>query len=167
MEFKWTVFPLHPETPKEGLELADLFAGRDLDLAAMQQRLAAVAAEVGLPLEPRTRTYNSRLAQELGKLAQKMGLMEAYQKSVYTAYFVEGKNIALRDELLQIAQRAGLPEPEARQALEEKVFAKEVDDDWQRARFLGISGVPAFISGKKLLVGFRPYADLLALLKPE
>lgn len=148
------------------MELSDLFAGRDLDLTAMQERLGAVAAEVGLPLKPRSHTFNSRRAQELGKLAQKMGRIEAYQESVYRAYFVEGRNIALLDEMFEIAQRAGLPEVEARSALEEGVFSQEVNDDWQRARLLGISGVPAFLYGRKLLVGFRPYQDLVALIKP-
>jgi predicted DsbA family dithiol-disulfide isomerase len=96
-----------------------------------------------------------------------MGRMEAFQECVYRAYFVEGKNIALLDELLQIAQDAGLPEGEARMALEEGVFANEVDDDWQRARLLGISGVPAFLCGRRLMVGFRPYQELVALIEEE
>ena len=80
MQFKWTVFQLHPETPESGLELAELFAARDFNITAMQQRVVAVAAEVGLPIKPRSRTFNSRRAQELGKLAQRLAIMEAYQK---------------------------------------------------------------------------------------
>jgi len=133
----------------------------------MRERVLAVARELGLPLEPRSRTFNSRRAQELGKFAQKMGRMEAYQKEVYRAYFVDGCNIALRDELLKIAQRAGLPEEETGQVLDERVFAREVDEDWQRARLLGISGVPAFLRERKLLVGFRPYQDLVSLMTPD
>jgi predicted DsbA family dithiol-disulfide isomerase len=164
VRFKWTVFPLHPETPESGMELSELFAGRELAIPAMQERLSSVAAEAGLPLEPRTRTYNSRRAQELGKLAEELGRMEPYQHSVYRAYFVEGRNIALAEELLQIAKRAGLPEDEARSALEEKSYAKEVDDDWRRARLMGITGVPAFVYGGKLLSGYRPYQDFLRLI---
>lgn len=167
VQFKWSVFPLHPETPEAGVELADLFAGRDLDITAMQQRVAAVADGLGLPLKPRSRTFNSRAAQELGKLAQKMGLMDAYQKCVYQAYFVDGINIAVSEELLKIARSAGLPEEESRQALEEKRFAGEVDQDWRRARLLGITGVPAFLCAGRLLVGFRPYQDFVDLIKPE
>ena len=149
------------------MDLSELFAGRDLDLPGMQQRVLAVAAEVGLPLTAPSRIFNSRRAQELGKFAQKMGRMEAYLESVYRACFVEGRNIALMEELLQIAQRAGLPETEARLVLEEGVFGKEVDDDWQRARLLGIRAVPAFLCGGKLLVGFRPYQDLAGLIAPD
>ena len=73
VELRWTVFPLHPEIPEEGMELSDLFRGRNFDIGAMQQRLAAVAGEVGLPLVKRTCISNSRRAQELGKWAETMG----------------------------------------------------------------------------------------------
>ena len=66
LKLRHPVFPPPPQTPAEGLELAELFAGRGRDLDAMLARLQAVAAEVGLPLGERTRTYNSRRAQELG-----------------------------------------------------------------------------------------------------
>lgn len=148
------------------MELTDLFAGRGFDLAAMQERLSSVAAGLGLPISPRSRTCNSRKAQELGKFAEKLGLLEAYQHHVYRAYFVEGKNIALPSELLQIAAQAGLPLEESAAVLEEGTFAKETDDDWRRVRLLGISGVPAFLSAGRLLVGFRPYHDLEGLLEP-
>ncbi len=100
--------PLHPETPEEGRELADLFAGREADIPAMLARLEKVAAEVGLSLARRTRTYNSRRAQELGKWAESLGQGEPFHRAVYHAYFAEGRNIALTDELLRIAESAGL-----------------------------------------------------------
>ena len=32
IEFQYTLFPLHPETPDEGLSLEQLFAGRSFDI---------------------------------------------------------------------------------------------------------------------------------------
>ena len=32
MKIEWVHFPLHPDTPAEGRALADLFAGRNVDL---------------------------------------------------------------------------------------------------------------------------------------
>ena len=92
LEIRWRVFPLHPETPDEGLELADLFAGR-YDIDAMMQRCAEVAKEIGLPFGNRTYTYNSRRALELGKWAEEQGAGEAFHMTVYRAYFVDGSNI--------------------------------------------------------------------------
>ena len=65
IDFRYTLFPLHPETPDEGLSLGQLFAGRSFDIDGMQARLTTLMAEEGLPYGQRTMTYNSRLAQEL------------------------------------------------------------------------------------------------------
>ena len=32
IEFRYTLFPLHPDTPDEGLTLQQLFAGRPIDI---------------------------------------------------------------------------------------------------------------------------------------
>ena len=62
-------FPLHPETPAAGRSLAELYAGRNLDPEAMYRRMKDLMDAEGLPYGRRTHTYNSRLAQELGKWA--------------------------------------------------------------------------------------------------
>ena len=62
-------FPLHPETPAEGRSMAELYAGRNVDPEAMYQRMKGLMDAEGLPYGRRTHTYNSRLAQELGKWA--------------------------------------------------------------------------------------------------
>lgn len=165
VQFKWTVFPLHPETPEEGIEYGEVFrGGRHIDIVAAQERLVTVAAEVGLPFTPRTRIFNSRKAQELGKLAEKLGLAEEYQQGVYRAYFAEGRNIGHQAELLEIARHAGVPVEDAKRALAEGSYSNDVINDWNRARLLGITGVPAFVCGNRLLVGYRPYQDLVSLI---
>lgn len=165
MQFEWVTFPLHPETPEEGRELAELFAGSGYDLPSMQKRLATVALREGLPFGTRSRISNSRKAQELGKYAEKMGLWEPFCQSVYRAYFVEGKNIGNADELLTAAEQAGLSPADSRKVLEEGIFREPVDSDWRRARMLGISGVPAFVYGNRLMVGFKPYEEYVRLIQ--
>ena len=64
---KFVHFPLHPETPPEGRSLETLFAGRGYDIPKMQAQMRARMAAEGLPYGERKMTYNSRLAQELGK----------------------------------------------------------------------------------------------------
>jgi len=60
-------FPLHPETPPEGKSLQELFAGRGYDIPKLQAQMRARMQAEGLPYGDRKMTYNSRLAQELGK----------------------------------------------------------------------------------------------------
>ena len=164
VELRWTVFPLHPETPAEGMELSKLFAGREAEIAVMQGRLSQLAAAEGIPLMVRTRTCNSRRAQELGKWAELRGKGDPFHRAVYRAYFVEGRNVALIDELKRIADSVGLPSDEAQAVLAERRFAAAVDADWQRAGELRISAVPTHLCEGKRLAGFSDYDDFVRLI---
>ena len=85
---RWVHFPLHPDTPQEGQSLEELFPGRDL--TPMRERMKGLMAEAGLPYGDRTHTYNSRLAQELGKWADTQEGGAAIHDLLYRAYFVDG-----------------------------------------------------------------------------
>ena len=156
-------FPLHPDTPAEGRSLASLFAGRGVDLPAMHRRMAALMRAEGLPYAERSHTYNSRLAQEVGKWADSRGV-GAIHHVLYRAYFVEGLNIAEIDVLVRLAQSVGLPPDEARDVLTERRLEQAVDADWLKARQYGITGVPTFIAGKRGVVGAQPYEALEQLV---
>lgn len=164
IELRWTVFPLHPETPQAGLELAELFAGREEEIEAMQVRLRRLAAAEGLPLSERSRTCNSRRAQELGKWAEARGKGDPFRRAVYRAFFVEGRNIALADELVRIVGAVGLPGNEARAVLAAESFAATVDADWRRAGELGVTAVPTHLCADRRLVGFSSYEDFVRLI---
>jgi predicted DsbA family dithiol-disulfide isomerase len=130
----------------------------------MMARLMHVAREEGLTLGHRDKTYNSRLAQELGKWAESKGRGEAYHEAVFRAYFAEGRNIGKRSELLALADSLSLPVEEARQVLEERSFKGLVDADWQRSYRMGVHAVPTFLLDEQLLVGAVPYESLEKLL---
>jgi predicted DsbA family dithiol-disulfide isomerase len=157
------MFPLHPGTPEGGLSLAELFAGRRVDIAAMNARMQQLMDEAGLPWRPRDRTYNSRLAQELGKWADEQG-QPALHEALYRAYFAEGLDISLIDVLAGIAERVGLPGDEARRVLEERRYREAVDRDWARARALGVTGVPTYVASGRGVVGAQPYEVLERLV---
>jgi predicted DsbA family dithiol-disulfide isomerase len=164
VKYRFTVFPLHPDTPEEGMELSQLFAGHESYIDAMQAKLMQVAATEGLPLTKRTRTYNSRLAQELGKWAETKGLGGQFHREVYRNFFVDGSNIARVEVLVKIAETAGLPTDEARKVLEARSYAHVVEADWQRSRELRITAVPAYLFDGKKLVGFGSYDDFVHLI---
>jgi predicted DsbA family dithiol-disulfide isomerase len=161
---RWSVFPLHPEIPEEGTELGRLLAISNAELKATQTRLLQIAAEEGLAISMRTRSFNSRRAQELGKWAETRGRGESFRRAVYNAYFVEERNIARVDNLVRIAEDAGLPGFEARTAIVKHAFSAAVNADWERARMLGVTAVPTHICNNERLVGFRPYEDFVRLI---
>lgn len=155
---------MHPETPLAGQALQDLFAGRGADLEAMQARMAGLMAEEGLPYGERTHTYNSRLAQELGKWADAEGRGDAFHEAMFHAYFVTGQNISDIDALVQIAASVGLSADTARAVIAERRFQAAVDADWQRSREYGITGVPTFVANGRGVVGAQPYEMLERLV---
>jgi predicted DsbA family dithiol-disulfide isomerase len=143
IEARWTAFPLHPETPREGITLEELFAGRPINIEQVREHLARVAAELGLPFGKREKTYNSRLAQEVGKLAEKQG---------YGEQFHMGNSV-------------GLPGDHVRDALENRTYKEAVDQDWRRSYQMGVTAVPTFMMNGMSLVGAQPYEKLVQLME--
>ena len=164
VEVRFTQFPLHPDTPVEGMTLEQLFRGRSFDLEVAQARLTALMAEQGLPYAERTHTYNSRLAQELAKWAEFQPGGGAIHDALFRAYFVDGINLARADKLVEVAGSVGLSEEEAHGVLESRSFSASVDSDWRRASEFGVTGVPTFVINGKGVVGAQPYDALEQLV---
>jgi len=158
-------FPLHPDTPAEGKSLEELFAGRGYDIPKMQAQMRARMAAEGLPYGERKMTYNSRLAQELGKWADTQPGGDAIHDALFRAYFVDGRNIGDPQVLLEIAQSVGLPLQEAKDVLEQRKFKAAVDEDWDKSRRYGVTGVPTFVIGERGAVGAQPYEVLERLVE--
>jgi len=158
-------FPLHPDTPVEGREMAGFYAQRGLDPEAMYQRMKGLMDAEGLPYGRRTHTYNSRLAQELGKWADTQPGGGAIHDKLYRAYFVDARNIGDPDVLVEIAEGVGLDGAEARKVLEERRCKDAVDADWQKSSAYGVTGVPTFVAARHGVVGAQPYEALAQLVE--
>jgi predicted DsbA family dithiol-disulfide isomerase len=164
LRVRWVHFPLHPETPPEGLALAQLFAGREHDLARMKTNILQVAEAEGLPMSSRSMTYNSRLAQEMALWAETQAGGEGIHDALFRAYFVEGVDVSSVDALTQVAADAGLAPEAAREAINERRFRDAVDEDWKRSRLLGVTAVPTFVAAGRGVVGAQPYEALEGLV---
>ena len=164
MGVHWRAFPLHPETPEEGQLLEDLFRTSPEKIAGMVEHLRRTARDLGLPFAARARTYNSRLAQELGLWAMEKGCGDAFHRAAFTAYFVDGLNLAKHQVLLDLVREAGLPADEAEVVLSGRTYAEKVDRDWADSRFKGVTAVPTFIMGRHKLVGAQSFESLVELV---
>ena len=159
-------FPLHPDTPKDGLALKDLFVGRSAeDMEKMQSQMKARMDAEGLPYGTRTHTYNSRLAQELGKWADTQEGGGALHPALFRAYFVDGKNIGDAGVLEDLAGSVGLDTKAAREVLHDRTFSDAIDQDWSRSTGMGVTGVPTFVAGGYGVVGAQPYEVLEQLME--
>ena len=156
VKVEWVHFPLHPDTPAEGRALSALFGGRDEDRRARHAQMKARMTGEGLPYGERTMTYNSRLAQELGKWADTQPGGEALHDALFRAYFEAAKDIGDAAVLQKIADEAGVtgwPGQQDQPAVAEKE---------ERVRELGISGVPTFIFNRESGISGAYPAEMLA-----
>lgn len=165
VDVKFVHFPLHPDTPAEGREMAGFYAQRGLDPEKMYQDMKARMDAEGLPYGKRTHSYNSRLAQELGKWADTVEGGDALHDALYRAYFVESRNIGDVDVLLDVVKSAGLSVEDARAAIENRTFKDAVDADWAKSQQYGVTGVPTYVAGGYGVVGAQPYEALEQLMK--
>lgn len=157
-------FPLHPDTPAEGRSLQDLFGSGPEAIAEKQKQMAALMAAEGLGYGTRTHTYNSRLAQELGKWADTQPGGEAFHEAMYRTYFVDAKNVHDQDVLLDVVEQVGLSRGAALTVLVDRTFKDAVDADWAKSRQYGVTGVPTFVAGGAGAVGCQPYEVLEKLM---
>lgn len=166
MKLQWNYFPLHPDTPEEGRSLEDLFRGMSAEeIATKQKNMQNLMQQEGLPYATRTMTYNSRLAQELAKWCDAQPNGAALHTGLYHAYFVDGKNIAKIEELLKITEEIGLSVEEAKDVLENRQLQEAIDQDWQIAYQIGVTGVPTFVADQYMVVGAQPYEILEQLVQ--
>jgi predicted DsbA family dithiol-disulfide isomerase len=164
VELVYTFFPLHPDTPAQGIALRDYFKGRGLDIQEMHRQMRARMNGEGLPYEPGERLINSRLSQELGKWGDQQG-KPGIHELLYRAHHAEGTDISDPKALVKIAQKAGLDPVEAQAILSDRRMMAAVDTDWERSREIGVTGVPTFLADGRAVVGAQPYDVLEKLVR--
>lgn len=170
-------FELAPDTPVDfaGSEVDFLVGAKGLprqQVLAMLDRVTGVAAEAGLTYDFERLQHTKTLkAHELLHFAKAHGRQLELEELLFRAYFTEGVHVGRLDELVRLAEEAGLDGPAAREALDSGRYADDVQEDIDRARQLGITGVPFFVlDGKYGVSGAQPaevFAQALSQVAAE
>ena len=169
---RWHPFQLNPDLPREGADrrtyLEAKFGG-PVRAKEVYARVATAGATVGIPFafEAIERQPNTLDAHRLIAWAQSRqeGDADALVDRLFRAYFVDGRFIGDRDELVTLAAAAGFDADDARLFLASEELAADVAGADQRARELGVSGVPFFIfNGKTAVSGAQTPDTLLAAI---
>ncbi len=105
-------------------------------------------------------------AHRLTHLAAQHGLQDKAEEHLFTAYFIEGKNIADPAVLVQLGTEIGLDASTVSQMLASEEGSAEVQADIAEAQALGIRGVPFFVFNRQYAVsGAQPSAGFLQALQ--
>jgi len=149
-------YEIHPETPPDGVLLADRFRGANLE--GMFANLRRAGAPYGIEFGEVSLLSNSRLALLAGEFARDLGRFHEFHGLVFEAYFNQGLDIGDVDVLLDLVGRAGL-DPEACKAdLSEKRYHSRLEAARNEALERAINAVPAFFIGNEgiRIVGAQP-----------
>lgn len=173
VELVWHSFELDASAPRTSEaapyagRLARKYGTSVADAQGMIDRMTETAAKDGLDFHfEKIRPGNTFDAHRLLHLAHTRGLQDALKERLFLAYLGEGEAIGEPDVLLRLAVEAGLEHDEVRRVLDGDAFAAAVRDDEDRARRLGIRGVPYFVfDGSHSVSGAHPADTLLAALK--
>ena len=150
----WLPFDLHPEYPPEGIPKEELKRryGAEVD-----DFLAARFADAGLPFTPAARVPNTQAALRLTELARACGMHEALHDRLMDAYWAEARDLGDPAVLQELAAAAGLAEDEVALVLGGDAFGDVVAESTRQASSIGVSGIPAFLLDRQLLVlGAQP-----------
>ena len=168
----WRAFQLNPEMPADGIDrqryLELKFGGGD-QAGQVYHRIAAAGAEEGIDFAfgRIRRTPNTVNAHRLVRWARQQDRQDEVVESLFQAYFLEGLDIGDRDNLAEIAARAGLDRADAGAFLDGVEGVREILDETRLAYNSGITGVPCFIVDRKYAISgaqepeaFVPLFDL-------
>ena len=177
VKVRWHAFQLNPDLPLGGMDrrtyLLEKFGGPER-ISEIQTQVVEVGREVGIwfNFDRMRRQPNTLNAHRLiGWAAQKFDPAKAalLVERLFRAFFVEGVDVGNIDELVRLAGDAQLDRYKANAMLASGEGRAQVAAADQRARALGIGGVPMFIFNQRLAVsGAQPVKVLLdALVQSE
>lgn len=157
----WRPFQLNPQLPAEGMSRQDYVvqkfgAARAKDVYA---RVAGVGAEYGIAFafdkiarQPNTVAVHSLIALAGVAAPQAGDLQDRVKEAFLRAYFLDGVDLTKTENLVAIATAAGLDRAGVEQCLADPQSRQSVSEEDQRARAIGVEGVPFFIFNGKLAV---------------
>ena len=148
-------FEIHPEVPKEGKKVSDLFVG--VSVENMFGNISHMGKKYGINFCGADFISNSRMALLASEYAKDKGKFHDFHSKIFYMYFAEGKNIADKDVLSSIAGSIGLNSEEMFNKIEEGTYENHLKEAQKIARNFNVNSTPTFIiDGKHVLVGAQP-----------
>jgi predicted DsbA family dithiol-disulfide isomerase len=141
-QVSWLPYDLHPEYPPEGVPRTDHPA-----TSSARRLFEAAGLEYNPPPERRS---SSRPALRLAELARDQGRFDALHGRLMDAYWASARDLGDHDVLRELAAECGLDGVD--ELLAGDRYLDRVLASTAQARAIGISGIPAFLLGGRLLV---------------
>ena len=162
-------FELNPDVPREGIARADYIAKKfGARGYSAHDRLLQAGAPLGIPFafDKIQRQPNTLAAHALIESARRRGVQPAVKEALMKAFFVDGLDLTDTEILVGVAVQAGLGRKEAEAAIADEDLRRAVAEEEEKARRMGVQGVPFFILNNRLAVeGAQPPEALLEAMR--
>jgi len=165
-------FELNPDLLREGIPRADYVAKKfGARGYSAHDRLVSAGAQLGIPFafDRIARQPNTLAAHALIEYARRRGVQSAVKEALMQAFFVDGLDLSDAATLVRVAAAAGLERAEAEACIADEALRRTVAEEEEKARQMGVQGVPFFIFNKRVTVSGaqEPEALLEAMLEAE
>jgi len=158
----WRFLEIHPDTPPEGMPVSMLGYPPE-QWRRMMEHLSRMAGEENISLAEREITTNSHRALLLAEAVREEGaeMFRSLSGKLFAAFFAEGRNIGDDSVLRTLAEEAGVRPEVVERAWSEPSYEEKLLANREIAAQLGITGVPTFLIGNRILAGAVPAQMLL------
>ncbi|MBB4633124.1 DsbA family oxidoreductase [Sphingosinicella soli] len=166
VERRWHPYLLHPDIPASGVDRAEFVRakfGSDERARELGAGVTAAAKGVGLDIDYSriSRIPDTRDAHRLVRWAGGQGRADVVAEGLFRAYFNEGRDIGEAAVLADIGVAAGMDRAILEELLAGDADREVIDAQADRARSMGVSGVPTHIFANKVaVVGAQPVEAL-------
>jgi predicted DsbA family dithiol-disulfide isomerase len=169
----WKPYQLEPNAPPEGFDAFDYLArkiGGAERVRQSHEMLTQMGAEIGLPFAfEKTKTFPNTLdAHRLLLWAGRLdpATQDKVAHALFTANFVEGRNVGDHDVLAAIAAACGMDGDDIKRRLDTDEDRDTIRSEITTAQQMGVSGVPFFvIEGKYAISGAQGVEAFATALK--
>ena len=166
VQVQWRPFQLDPTIPPGGIDRIDYLTrkfGAD-KISKIHEHIGAAGREAGIDFqfEKIMLSPNTLDAHRLIRWASGSALQSELVESLFSAYFIEGRDIGDHEVLLDLASRIGMSVDRVRSMLKGEADVESVVDEIGTAVRLGVSGVPFFIFANQFAVPGAQSAEVLA-----
>jgi predicted DsbA family dithiol-disulfide isomerase len=152
IEVRYHPYRLDPTLPVEGVDRAEYMRAKFGDRAPigeMHHKLVEAGAEIGInfKFEQISRSPNTLDCHRLILWADSAGVQAQVVEELFSRYFEQGQDVSRPEVLADIASNCGLDPEQVLTLLEGDEDRDLIVSEDERARRMGIEGVPCYIVG--------------------
>ncbi|WP_086047834.1 DsbA family oxidoreductase [Hugenholtzia roseola] len=172
VEIEWKSFELMPDLPDNYDKSSYQFFAEKYGTSLAQAKMAHLqvaqrAKSLGLDYQfDKTQLVKTQKAHQFLHFAKTKNKQTQAKERLFQAFFTEGKKLDAEHTLIALGKELGFEPTEIETIFKQKLYLKEIENDIEEARKIGVRGVPFFVfEGKYAVSGAQPKEAFVSVLQ--